>query len=105
MMRSRAFVAAASVAVVLAVTGCGDDDTESANSGTSATAPSELISANTATEEELQTIPGVGPEIAEEIVEYRPYDADTGPAKFREEMGKYLSDDDVEAVMLYLSFD
>jgi helix-hairpin-helix protein len=97
-------MAAALLSTTLVVVGCGDDD-DSTSADVASEAPAEKISANTADQEELQTIPGVGENIAHEIMEYRPYDAETGPAKFREEMSKYLSDDDVESVMAYLSFD
>ncbi len=104
MFGTRRLIAAALLCTAPVVVSCGDDD-DSASANANAETPAEKISANTADEDELQTIPGVGPEIAEEIMEYRPYDADTGPAKFREEMSKYLSDEDVESVMAYLSFD
>ncbi|MEZ5408568.1 MAG: helix-hairpin-helix domain-containing protein [Acidimicrobiales bacterium] len=62
------------------------------------------LSANDATAEELQTIPGVGPEIAKEILEYRPYDAQTGPDKFRDELAKYIDDTEIERILTYLDF-
>jgi len=69
-----------------------------------AAAPAVKLSANDATAEELQTIPGVGPEIAKEILEYRPYDAQTGPDKFRDELAKYIDDAEIERIMTYLDF-
>lgn len=76
----------------------------SSAAASSATAPAAKVSANTATTEELQTIPGVGPEIAKEILEYRPYDTQTGPAKFRDELAKYIDDAEIERIMTYLDF-
>lgn len=75
-----------------------------AGSTASSAAPAAKLSANTATAAELQTIPGVGPEIAKEILEYRPYDAQTGPAKFRDELAKYIDDAEIERIMTYLDF-
>ncbi len=75
-----------------------------ASTASSAAAPAAKLSANAATAAELQTIPGVGPEIAGEILEYRPYDAQTGPAKFRDELAKYIDDAEIERIMSYLDF-
>ncbi len=44
---------------------------EPVNTGLSKKQPSGLIDPNTATSEELQTIPGIGPVLASRIVEYR----------------------------------
>lgn len=67
-------------------------------------AAGEKLSANTATEAELQAIPGVGEEIAHEIVEYRPYDAATGETKFRQELAKYIDDSAIDGIVAYLDF-
>ncbi len=75
-----------------------------ASTAASAAAPAAKLSANKATAEELQTIPGVGPEIAKEILEYRPYDATTGPARFRDELAKYIDNAEIERIMTYLDF-
>lgn len=75
-----------------------------ASSSGSQAAPAVKLSANDATAEELQTIPGVGPEIAKEILEYRPYDPQTGPDKFRDELAKYIDDAEIERIMTYLDF-
>lgn len=79
--------------------------TPAASTASSAAAPAAAkLSANAATAEELQTIPGVGPEIAKEILEYRPYDAQTGPDRFRDELAKYIDDAEIERIMTYLDF-
>lgn len=75
-----------------------------ASASGSQASPAEKLSANDATAEELQTIPGVGPEIAKEILEYRPYDPQTGPDKFRDELAKYIDDAEIERIMTYLDF-
>lgn len=79
-------------------------DTGAAASTPAAATPAAKLSANDATAEELQAIPGVGPEIAKEILEYRPYDAQTGPEKFRDELAKYIDDAEIERIMTYLDF-
>ena len=72
--------------------------------GAAAEAPAGKINANTATEAELMTIPGVGKEIAHEIEEYRPYDATTGEAKFRKELAKYIAAEEIDGIVTYLDF-
>jgi DNA uptake protein ComE-like DNA-binding protein len=57
------------------------------------------LNLNTASEEEILLIPGVGDRMAYEFDEYRPYD---GIARFRREMGKYVEDDVVEAYAMYV---
>jgi DNA uptake protein ComE-like DNA-binding protein len=49
------------------------------------------INLNTASREEILLIPGVGPRMAHEFEEYRPYRA---LAQFRREIGKYVDDDE-----------
>jgi DNA uptake protein ComE-like DNA-binding protein len=50
------------------------------------------IDLNTASREEILMVPGVGPRMAHEFEEYRPYRA---LAQFRREIGKYVDDDEV----------
>lgn len=50
------------------------------------------INLNTASEEEILLVPGVGKRMAHEFDEYRPYKA---LAQFRREIGKYVDDDEV----------
>ncbi len=104
---------ALSSTLLLAACGGGSDaastDAPSSDGGSETAtvetlAAGEKLSANTATEEELQSIPGVGEEIAHEITEYRPYDAATGEAKFREELAKYIDDDAIDGIVPYLDF-
>ena len=54
--------------------------------------PAVRININTASEEQLLTIPGVGTKIADELMEYRPF---TTKEQFETELGKYL---DAEAL-------
>ncbi|MGD9755416.1 MAG: ComEA family DNA-binding protein, partial [Acidimicrobiia bacterium] len=88
--RRHAATGLAALLLVAAAAACGGSDDADAVGGASAaastaasaaTAPAAgaKLSANTASEDELMTIPGVGQNIAHEIVEYRPYDAATGP--------------------------
>ncbi len=52
------------------------------------------INLNTASEEEILLVPGVGNRMAHEFEEYRPYRA---IAQFRREIGKYVDDEEVAA--------
>lgn len=47
------------------------------------------IELNTATEEDIKALPGVGDRMAHEFVEYRPY---SSMEQFRKEIGKYVDD-------------
>ena len=55
---------------------------------------------NTATEEEMLLIPGVGPNMAEEFEEYRPYDS---IERFRREIGKYVDPAEVARLERYVT--
>ena len=57
------------------------------------------IDLNTASREEILLVPGVGPRIAHEFEEYRPYQA---MAQFRREIGKYVDDDEVARLEQYV---
>ena len=57
------------------------------------------INLNTASQEEILLVPGVGPRMAHEFEEYRPYRA---LAQFRREMGKYVDDDEVTGFERYV---
>ncbi len=57
------------------------------------------INLNTASEEEILMIPGVGARMHHEFEEYRPYAA---MAQFRREMGKYVDDDEVARMEQYV---
>lgn len=50
------------------------------------------VNLNSASREEILLVPGVGPRMAHEFEEYRPYKA---LAQFRREMGKYVDKDEV----------
>lgn len=53
---------------------------------------------NTASSEDLGSIPGVGDRMVHEFEEYRPY---VNMAQFRREMGKYVDDDEVARLERY----
>jgi DNA uptake protein ComE-like DNA-binding protein len=57
------------------------------------------LNLNTATEEEIMLIPGVGKRLAHEFEEYRPYRA---LAQFRREIGKYVDDKEVARLEQYV---
>ena len=57
------------------------------------------IDLNTATEEEILAIPGVGKRMAHEFEEYRPY---TSIEQFRREIGKYVDDREVARLERYV---
>ena len=59
-----------------------------------------LVDLNSASKEELMSIPGVGDKIASEIEDYRPY---TSILQFREELGKYLDADALHMVELFVT--
>jgi len=57
------------------------------------------IDLNTASEEAILSIPGVGNRMLHEFQEYRPYSA---MAQFRREMAKYVDDGEVERMARYV---
>ncbi len=57
------------------------------------------IDLNTASEEEMLAIPGVGNRMAHEFEEYRPY---SSLAQFRREIGKYVDDSEVARLERYV---
>jgi len=57
------------------------------------------INLNTASEAEIQLIPGLGPRMAHEFMEYRPYRA---LAQFRREIRKYVDDKEVARLEQYV---
>ena len=57
------------------------------------------IALNTASGEDILSIPGVGRRMRHEFEEYRPYEA---MAQFRREIGKYVDDDEVERLARYV---
>jgi len=60
------------------------------------------IALNTATDEDILTIPGLGNRMLHEFKEYRPYRA---IAQFDREMGKYVDDDEVTRLRRYVVVD
>ncbi len=59
----------------------------------------QKMNVNTASEEELLTIPNVGDRMAYEFDEYRPY---VSIQQFRREIGKYVDEDQVRAYESYI---
>lgn len=57
------------------------------------------INLNSATREEILLVPGIGPRMLREFLEYRPYKA---MAQFRREMGKYVDDAEVARMEQYV---
>ena len=57
------------------------------------------LNLNTATPEDLLTIPGVGNRLLREFLEYRPY---VNMRQFRREIGKYVSDEEVARLARYV---
>ena len=62
-------------------------------------APAPPFNVNTATAEQLATIPGVGDRMIHEFEEYRPY---SSVQQFRREIGKYVDDEVVAGYEEYL---
>jgi predicted DNA-binding helix-hairpin-helix protein len=75
------------------------DDTEVARLEQYVFVPVKL---NTATDEDILSIPGIGSRMLREFREYRPY---TAIAQFRREMGKYVDDDEVTRMERYVVVD
>ncbi len=57
------------------------------------------INLNSATREEILLVPGIGPRMLREFLEYRPYKA---MAQFRRAMGKYVDDAEVARMEQYV---
>jgi DNA uptake protein ComE-like DNA-binding protein len=57
------------------------------------------IDLNNASDEDILSIPGMGPRMLHEFHEYRPY---TSMDQFRREMGKYVDDGEVERLARYV---
>ena len=60
------------------------------------------IDLNSASREDILLIPGVGGRMAHEFEEYRPY---TSMEQFRREMGKYVDDEEVARLEMYVTLD
>lgn len=60
------------------------------------------INLNTASDEAILTIPGLGARMLREFKEYRPY---TNIEQFRREIGKYVSDEEVARFERYVTLD
>ena len=58
------------------------------------------IDLNSATPEEIELIPGVGPRMRHEFEEYRPY---TSMEQFRREIGKYVNSTEVARLERYVT--
>lgn len=60
------------------------------------------IDLNSASDEVILSIPGLGQRMLHEFKEYRPY---RNIAQFRREIGKYVSDDEVARFERYITVD
>ncbi len=60
------------------------------------------LNLNTASEDDLATIPGMTPRMVHEFEEYRPY---TNMEQFRREIGKYVDVDEVARLESYVTID
>jgi DNA uptake protein ComE-like DNA-binding protein len=60
------------------------------------------VNLNTASDEEILAIPGVGKRMLHEFKEYRPYKA---IEQFRREIGKYVDDDELARLERYVTLD
>lgn len=60
------------------------------------------IDLNTASREDILLIPGVGPRMAHEFEEYRPY---SSMEQFRREIGKYVDEDEVARLEMYVGIE
>ena len=58
------------------------------------------LNLNTASEQEILLIPGVGPRMAHEFEEYRPY---RNIQQFRREIGKYVNEQEVARLERYVT--
>jgi DNA uptake protein ComE-like DNA-binding protein len=58
------------------------------------------IDLNTASDEDILSIPGLGPKMLREFKEYRPY---KDLEQFRREIGKYVSKDEVARLERYVT--
>ena len=58
------------------------------------------INLNTASDEEMQLVPGAGSRMAHEFDEYRPWEG--GMVRFRREIGKYVDDEEVALLEQYV---
>lgn len=76
----------------------GTDD-EDATADDSSAAMSGKLNLNTATSDELMTVPGAGDEMVHEFEEYRPY---VSIQQFRREMAKYVDDETIAGYEEYL---
>ena len=60
------------------------------------------VNLNAASREEILLIPGVGPRMAGEFLEYRPY---RGMEEFRREIGKYVDEAEVARLERYVTLE
>jgi DNA uptake protein ComE-like DNA-binding protein len=60
------------------------------------------VNLNTAAESDILLIPGVGNKMAHEFEEYRPY---SSIEQFRREMGKYVDQEEVARLAMYVTLD
>lgn len=88
----RLMVLIALMTVALGVQGAAAQTSSTPTSSPVATPTTVKLNLNTATDEQLLTVPGVGDRMLREFKEYRPY---TSIVQFRQELGKYVDADQV----------
>ncbi len=98
------------LALSLSLTACGTEDTPepavtpepteaAADTSDQISEAAPPFDVNTATDEQMRTIPEVGDRMVHEFEEYRPY---TSIRQFRQEIGKYVDEAQVAAYEEYL---
>lgn len=108
-MKNRSLFLILPLLLFVASCGGGEGDTQQADESSETgqemaqmedtQAPQSKVNINTASEEVLLTIPGVGDRMAHEFDEYRPYST---ILQFRREIGKYVDEDQVAAYEEYI---
>ena len=91
---------AASTTPPSATPAAGTPNTTTATGSRPPAQPNHSINLNTASDEEILSIPGMGPRMLHEFKEYRPY---TSMEQFRREIGKYVDKAEVARLEQYVT--